>query len=546
MPENELKRIIEKDVFMPRGRVHFVSPGGETPRWIFDFRASFMQPKVLRLISAVFWERFKGVTPFQIGGVEVAAIPLVTGVAMALSEEGHEVNAFFIRKSRKKYGLLEMIEGKVTNDKIILLDDLINTGKSFIRQVEIAEALGKKVHAVFTLLRFREESYYSYFHERGIQVISIFTLDDFKESLGTSLFRYQEENKDAETPMPFASSWYFKSEGADFFQVRPKSTPVLDDTRVYLGTDSGIVWALDQKNGNVAWQRKIGFALSAPHVFSTPALHDGTLYLGAHDGNFYALDARDGSTKWLFGEADWIHSSPCIAEEEGLVVVGLEYGWWRKTGAIVGIDLESGKERWSHKVEGYASSPTYVRESRSIICGASDGEVHTLDAKTGASKWKFKADGSVMGRPAVDLERAYVVVGSFGSKVYILALHDGTLLHEVPLEGGVWSDPLIYKGRSYVTSLDKHLYCIDLSSGKIVWKYYARARIFSSPLIAEDKIYFGSNDARWYEVDPDTGKETAFFQAVERITSRGAYNPATQQFFVPTFANELYCLKKVA
>ncbi|MDP2655489.1 MAG: hypothetical protein Q8P17_03070 [bacterium] len=47
-----------------------------------------------------------------------------------------------------------------------------------------------------------------------------------------------------------------------------------------------------------------------------------------------------------------------------------------------------------------------------------------------------------------------------------------------------------------------------------------------------------------YELDPETGKETAFFQAVERITAAATYNPKTKRFFVPTFANEIYCLSK--
>jgi outer membrane protein assembly factor BamB len=477
--------------------------------------------------------------------VEVAAIPLVTGLAMVLSEQDQDVNAFFIRKSRKKYGLLEMIEGKVTGEKIILVDDLINTGKSFIRQVEIAEALGKKVYAVFTLLRFREEAYYSYFHERGIQVISLFTLDDFKDSLGTSLLQYREENKGGSSPMPFKTTWYFKSEGADLFQVIPKSCPVLDDTRVYFGSDSGVVWALDQKDGSIAWERRLGLSPKTPHVFSSPALYQDTLYIGAHDGNFYALNAADGSSRWIFAEADWVHSSPCIAPEEECVVVGLEYGWWNKRGAIVAIGFD-GKKRWSHPVEGYAASPSYTAEGRSIVCGSGDGTLHALDSKTGVARWSFKTGETIVGRPAIDARRDLVVGGSFDSKVYILRLSDGKLLHTVQLEGGVWSDPLIYKEWAYVTSLDKHLYCIDLTSGKVVWKYYARARIFSSPILAEGKIYFGSNDARWYEIDPETGKETAFFQAVERITTAGAYNPLSKRFFVPTFANEVYCLSKAS
>ena len=349
--ERYLKEIITKEVFIHKGKERFVSPRGTETSWLFDFRRVLMKPRVLRAINRVFLKRFKDILPFQIGGIEVAAIPLVTGLAMALSEKGHDINAFFIRKSRKKDGLLKMVEGKMTEDKIILVDDIINTGKSFIRQVEIAEALGKKVHAVFTILRFRKEAYYSYFHERGIRVVSLFTLDDFTDSLGTSLFQYKKEDE-SPVPTPFAVAWYFKSEGADFFYVIPKSRPAIDEERIYFGSDAGILWALNQKDGSVAWKRQVGFAPKAKHIFSSPALYDGMLYIGAHDGNFYCFDATDGSKRWMFAEADWIHSSPCIADDLELVVVGLEFGWWRKRGVIVALDLATGKKNWDYQKEG--------------------------------------------------------------------------------------------------------------------------------------------------------------------------------------------------
>ena len=47
-----------------------------------------------------------------------------------------------------------------------------------------------------------------------------------------------------------------------------------------------------------------------------------------------------------------------------------------------------------------------------------------------------------------------------------------------------------------------------------------------------------------YEIDLISGKELSFFQATERITNKIVYNAETERFFVPTFANEIYCLEK--
>ena len=41
---------------------------------------------------------------------------------------------------------MKMVEGKLSEDKIILVDDLINSGKTFIRQIEVLEKLVRFCH----------------------------------------------------------------------------------------------------------------------------------------------------------------------------------------------------------------------------------------------------------------------------------------------------------------------------------------------------------------------------------------------------------------
>src|SRR3989344_7289962 len=180
---DNLKAIIRTEVFITKDRERIASKKGGESNWLFDFRRVLLKPDVLKAISDVFLEKFGKEFPLQIGGIEGAAITLITGLVMGLDERGKKVNGFFIRKSRKKDGLLKMIEGNVTDERIILVDDIINSGKSFIRQVEVIESLGKKVDTVFAILRFRDLEYYKYFHDKGIRVESLFTLDDFFDSL---------------------------------------------------------------------------------------------------------------------------------------------------------------------------------------------------------------------------------------------------------------------------------------------------------------------------------------------------------------------------
>jgi len=539
-PLGKIREVIERQVFVTKDKERIVSQNAAESNWLFDFRRVLLKPDVLKAISDVFLEKFGKEFPLQIGGIEVAAIPLITGLVMGLDERGKKVNGFFIRKSRKKDGLMRMIEGMVMEEKIILVDDIINTGKSFIRQVEVIESLGKKVDTVFAILRFRDLDYYKYFHDKGIDVESLFSLDDFSDSLKV---KNLVEKKEKPVPMPFKAEWCFKSEKPNYYYVVPKSAPVLDETKIYFGADNGNFWAINQSDGSVAWKYRVGFHAKGKHIFSSPALYNNQLFFGAYDGNFYCLDKSTGKPQWIFMEADWIGSSPCIADDLGLVFVGLEFGLWNKRGGIVALDAETGKKIWEHATPGIVqSSPAYSKKDNVVVCESNNFSVYGFDAKNGKLLWEFKTEGEVKESFAFDESRGVVVFGSFDSHIYILKTKTGELVHKIKTGEAIYSTPCVYNGHACVASLDKILYYVDLDTGAVSWKFATNGRIFASPKIIEGKPYIGSNDGRLYELDPETGKNTAFFQATERITNAVAYNPVTRKIFLPTFANEIYSL----
>ncbi len=538
-----LRVVIERQVFITKDKEHMVQNDGSPTAWLFDFRRVLMNTDVLDNVGELFWKLFKKEYPFQIGGIEVAAIPLIIVLTLKARKMGEKVNGFFIRKSRKKTGLLRMIEGSVTDEKIIIVDDILNTGGSCIRQVEVIESLGKKVDTIFVILRFRDMEYYKYFHERGIKVVSLFTLDDFKDSLDVSNLAGKKELPVA---MPFKQDWCFKSENPNYYYVVPKSAPTIDDTRLYFGSDSGIFWAINQSDGSVAWKYKVGFHANGKYIFSSPVIYKNLVYFGAYDGNFYALDKETGKRKWLFMDADWIGSSPCVAPVLGLVFVGLEFGLWNKKGGIVALDAETGKKKWEYFMSGLVhSSPAYSEKNNVVVCGSNNYSVYGFNAKNGKLLWEFKTGGEVKASFAFDDSRGVMVFGSHDSYIYILKTKTGEIVHKIKTNEAIYSTPLVYEERAYIASLDKILYCVNLDTGAIAWKFTTNGRIFASPEIVDGKLYIGSNDGRLYELDPQTGKNTAFFQAVERITNKIAYNPKTERFFVPTFANEIYCLTKM-
>lgn len=541
---NTLKLAIEKEVFLTEKTVNIVSGEGKKLSWIFDFRAVMLQPHVLNAYCEFFWEKYKDRYPFQVCGLEVAAVPLVAAIVVKFYEKGRPINGFFIRKSRKKSGLLKMVEGKVTEDPIIIVDDLVNSGSSIIRQLEILEE--RKVIEIFSILRFRNKEYYSEFKRRNVTFSSIFELNDFKETLGVSNLRDVEKHKSVVNPFESHPVWVFKGGSPNFFHVVPKSTPLFSDGRLYFGDDGGTFLALDTKSGERVWSYKVPFGSEGKFILSSPAIYKESVIFGAYDGNLYALDKRTGEKKWVFMEADWVGSSPCVSDDLKMVFIGLEFGLFRKRGGICGISAKTGEKIWEFRSQELThGSPAYSKKFRSVGCGSNDGVFYMLEAKTGKLLWSFKTDGDIKYAPSFSDKHGVVVVLGFGDTVYVLNTKTGKLVSSYKMDFGGYSTPLIVGDKVICSSFDKHVHCFEILTGKLLWKYNTGARCFATPVLIEGNVYIGSNNARLFEIDPETGNVSGIFHTRERIVNKIAYDPIMEIFFIPTFANEIFALKRV-
>lgn len=555
----ELKDIITKRVYVTNQQEQ-ISYYEDPDRWIFDFRRILLEGKSSNLIAEIFYNEFKDEYPFQLCALEVAGIPLLTSLMNKFYEKGHtDVNAFFIRKSRKKDGLMKMIEGTISPEKkIILVDDIINSGTSFWRQIEVLEELGYKVDTVWSILRYRDPDFYKRFHNRNITIKSVLTLDDLTDTLGE---RVKNRTLSLKPPvMPFEAKWVFKSEHPSYNWVVQKSQPILDEKKIYVGSDNMIFWALNQSDGTVAWRFKVGSHSMKKSIFSSPALYKNMVIFGSYDGNVYALDKETGKKIWVNHEADWVGSSPSVAKDLNMIFIGMEFGLFGKRGGIVALNADTGKTIWqdTHPAMTH-SSPLYLEKYNQVVIGSNDGRARLYNACNGKKIWECQTFGGATYDPshsgfgegdikegfAYHPEKDLLVFGSVDGFLYIIDRKTGNIVHHVKCEFSIRSTPVIYKNRVYFTSVDKHLRCLSLDTGEILFdKNVDGTRIFSSPTVINDLLYIGTNAGRLHELNPDTGENLGYFQARERITNHLVQNPTSGQYFLPTYANEIICLER--
>jgi len=538
--EKHLLEIIKKDVVVTDSQQKIVSPSGVAEKegsWLLDFRNIFLDPIALELIVEIFWDRFEKEYPFQVGGQEIAAIPLVAAIVLHSQKMGKPINGFIIRKSRKPIGLQKIIEGKINSEKIILVDDLTNSGQTFLHQIKILKAVRRKVDSVFVLVSFREKESKDLLTQKDVRFFSLYSLKD----LGLSV------EKDKTPIQNFDILWHFKSPKPNFFLRVRKSTPVLDEEKIYFGSDNGCLWALNQKDGSVAWKfQGTGYLVKQEKIIlSSPAIYKNTIYFGAYDGNVYAVNKETGRLRWKNMDADFVGSSPAVAADLGLLFVGLEFGLFRKKGGIVALNLETGKKVWGYQMKEFVHcSPAYCPEKKVVAIGGNDFYVYLFDAKTGKLKWKYQTGSEIKASLVFDTRRNLLLFGSFDKNIYAMDIDSGKVKGKFQTKEVVYSTPIIYGDNAYFGSMDKHLYSLNLDSGKLNWHTDCGGRIFAQPQIIEGKVYIGSTAGIMYEIDLRTGRPISYFIATERITNEVLYNSKTKRIFLPTYANEIYCLKK--
>ncbi len=537
-PLQEFRSAIASVVLVrARAGVDIVAGGSTGARdpWIFDFRALMLQSAWLNRYAELFWQHYHQHYPFQVGSVETAGIALLAAIVMKGQERGTPVNGFYLRKSRKRTGLMKQIEGTLTDEPVIFVDDLMNSGQSINKQVDILHAAGKKVTDAFVILTFRENEAYAFLTEKNVRLTHLFSISDFGLPLQRS--HTPEIPKD-----DFEVLWKYSAPAPLYDLVVQKSAPVLDEERIYFGCDDGAFRALSLTSGEVAWEFRIGKHPTGKSILSSPALHGELVYFGAYDGTVYALEAKTGKKIWSYADADWVGSSPDIAPDLGLIYIGLEYGLWRKHGGIAALDLRSGHLTWhaSHPSLTHGS-PLYIKEEGLVVIGSNDGVLYAYDAKSGELQWKFASRGDIKTRAAYDAKRRAVVFASMDGRLYALGAQGGMPLHARETGSGIYSIPLVHNDTLFIASLDKCLYAIDCTNWKDLWTYETGGRVFASPVFWNNSLWLGSNDGKLHEIDPRSGKLKRFFQTTERIVNAIAVK--SDLLFVPTNAGEIYCLR---
>lgn len=523
-----LKKCIEDRVFVKvtSDSPPTVTPAGNTPSWFFDFRTVLFEKDFLEKVSSLFWDKTRADGVIQVGGLESAALPLITACVLSRTN----TTGFYIRKSRKKKLEMKQIEGTVTVAPIILVDDVLNSGGTFKKQVLILEREGKKVNAIFSIVRFYDLSTYTFFHERGIQIFSLFTLEDF----GIPLLKAGTAPADV-----LRDVWYFAPRKAHFFPSGRKSQPLLWGGRLYLASDSGYVWCLSALTGDVIWKQLL---VLRPKItlttFTDLAAEEGRLYVGASNGILYELALETGKVISVESVGEGVTARPIITSR--LLICSVSERSSRSN--ITAWQRVTREKVWSFEIpDGFSGNVTEA--GNLLIVGDRAGTLWAIHKETGAVVWKLDALGNVPNSGRVTLDGKRLLCASMNGYLYEIDIANGKIVSSFFVGQWLHATPWIEGDKVFVSSLDKCVYCIDLAQKKIVWEKETAARIFSEIVVQQGILYIGNNEGVLYMLDAETGREVGKHTVTERIT-----NPVILEgshLYLTTFAGEVYGLERI-
>lgn len=513
------------------------SPTGGSQSWIIDLRPVLLNVDALDMITDMFWDKFQDKLPFQIGGMEVAAVPLVTALLMKAKQRGLETTGFIIRKERKTTGLGKLIEGKMTDEPIILVDDIVNSGASLEKARVALEQAGKKIDQVFVILNFQAESGKYWAKQHNVKIHHLSTIAPF------NLDFYQQKWKPPQ--ISYEITWRYFETGAFPFHITPKSTPLLVGDKIYMGTENGNMLCIERHNGEVLWR----YNVKTHHpkgIWSSPAHYDNNIYFGAYNGIVYCLNAQTGEEVWKNSCCEFVGSSPLIVPEHGLMYLGLEHQRPRQMGSNAAFDLKTGERVWEQAQKKYQhGSATYYAPKDLVIFGNADHDVSAYDAKTGAIIWKHKTIRSIKYPPSVDIERKLVVATSFDGNIYILDVETGERKAAIQTNDICYTTALITHGKIFAGSGDRHMYVIDADSFEVIKKMDCRARVYSSPRLIDGNVVFGTCGGHIIELNPDTLEIEGMAQLPDAIANAISVSADNKMLYVATIMNELYSVKRV-
>ena len=249
----------------------------------------------------------------------------------------------------------------------------------------------------------------------------------------------QEQRGDKEVVACYKASTgqpvWTHSDSARFFESNagagPRGTPTLSNGRVYAFGATGILNALDARNGAVVWTRNVATETNTKTPFwgfSSSPLVIGDVVIVAATGQLVAYETATGNKRWVGPAAGGSYSSPQLVTINGVAQVLLT-----SDGRLTSVSPADGKQLWQHDWAANSIVQPAVMADGNVLITSQGAGIRRLAVANNGGAWSVAERWT-----------------SNGLKPY-------------------FNDFVVHKG--YAFGFDgRILSCVDLSNGERKWK----------------------------------------------------------------------------
>ena len=178
----ELGRRLYDKALVRREHELITDPRGQAIGWLLDTRMAMLDGQLFKDVGEVLAARLQSKAVYQVAGFGFGSYALICSVLSAQVEP--VFNGGFVRETRKAHGRQRLVEGPLDrNQPIVLLDDILNSGRSAANAVKLLREDGFQVVGMLTLFNFTWSSGRKRMEEMGLWVDSILDLN-LKETRG--------------------------------------------------------------------------------------------------------------------------------------------------------------------------------------------------------------------------------------------------------------------------------------------------------------------------------------------------------------------------
>ncbi len=271
----------------------------------------------------------------------------------------------------------------------------------------------------------------------------------------------------------------------------------------FVGSDNGVLYALNGQNGTVRWQYNAGTSVYVA------AVSNGIVYAqadGDSNGVAYAFNANTGRLLWQYRVNDTISGQ---LADNGIVYIGTAATGNRAT--LYALQASSGALLWSYSAQvetpgllTAADGAVFYAEISGIGGENFHERITALRSSDGAALWRLPvdaADGYAHGTPAIS--NGIVYIGTNNGAVYAVRIADGKLVWHVSRAGGFKAIPLdiaplvdngmvFIEGKQGANGESQSLFAMRASDGELLWSRpegNAPGPMVEQPQVANGVIY---------------------------------------------------------